>query len=177
MPYETESTYTLKEQMEYSKAFFFRKRKLFLLLAIILEIIMILRVYHYRYIFPFLKLSFSVASVIPGFSLMIFFLVLAVVFPFLLVLSFNIGIRRGYEANKISHNVVSKYLFYEDHFEKNSEYSILNLTYDKLYSIVETKTHFYLLINASQACIIIKDNCSPELITFLQDIKRKVNKK
>ncbi len=40
----------------------------------------------------------------------------------------------------------------------------------------ETK-NFYLLLNASQACIIVKDNCSPELIAFLQDLKGKVNKK
>ena len=177
MPYETESTYTLKEQLIYSKAFFFRRRKIVLFWAIFIEILILLRVYHYRYLFPFLRFSFKTTSMLPGFSFLVLYLILAVLFPVLLVISFNLGVRRGYVSNKAAHDVVSKFLFYEDHFEKNSEYSILKLTYDKLYSIIETKTHFYLLINGSQACIIIKNNCSPELITFLQDLKRKVNKK
>lgn len=43
--------------------------------------------------------------------------------------------------------------------------------YCDLWSIIETKTNFYFLFDRRNGCIIMKQNCSPELIRFLHNIK------
>lgn len=64
------------------------------------------------------------------------------------------------------------YDFYEDGFVMtcNNDPSDLFHYWD-LDAIIETETNFYLKYNGDDGCIIIKENCSPELIHFLHTMK------
>lgn len=64
------------------------------------------------------------------------------------------------------------YNFYEDGFVMtcNNDPSDLFYYWD-LDAIIETKTNFYFKYNGDDGCIIIKENCSPELIHFLHTMK------
>lgn len=64
------------------------------------------------------------------------------------------------------------YDFYEDGFVMTCNNDPSDLcNYWELDGIVETKTNFYFKYNGDDGCIIIKENCSPELIHFLRTIK------
>lgn len=64
------------------------------------------------------------------------------------------------------------YDFYEDGFIMTCNMDPSELChYWDLDTIVETRTNFYFRYNGDDGCIIIKENCSPELIHFLRTIK------
>ncbi len=64
------------------------------------------------------------------------------------------------------------YDFYEDGFIMTCNMEPCELChYWELDSIVETKTNFYFRYNGDNGCILIKDNCSPQLIHFLHTMK------
>ena len=73
--------------------------------------------------------------------------------PLVLVYVSKRQCRRVYNANPQLQERHSVMRFYEDH-------------------LVETRTHFYLMTAANQGMIIIKNNCSAELIHFLQGLKQ-----
>ncbi|MBR7047357.1 MAG: YcxB family protein, partial [Campylobacter sp.] len=73
--------------------------------------------------------------------------------------------------------------FFEDYFtQKTNDFNqnvsadFSQIKYEDLYKIVETKTNFYLFVGNILAFTIIKENCSAELIEFLQKIKREFKK-
>lgn len=64
------------------------------------------------------------------------------------------------------------YDFYEDGFVMTCNMIAGELVrYCDLLDIIETKTNFYMLYESRDGCILIKNNCSPELIRFLHNIK------
>ena len=54
--------------------------------------------------------------------------------------------------------------------ETNNTLGFTTIPYDKLYRVVETPTNFYLMIARNQGMVIVKENCSAELIAFLQKL-------
>mgnify|MGYP003305682378 CR=1 FL=1 len=42
---------------------------------------------------------------------------------------------------------------------------------DEIYKLYETKTNFYILLNAKEVMIIVKENCSEELCEFIRNKK------
>ena len=94
----------------------------------------------------------------------------------ILVIFIPINIKSTYRSNKTMMNGSDvKIDFYNDHFEEASIKGTAKVDYKDLYKIIETKTHFYLMLAKNQGGIIIKQNCTPELIAFLQELKKKVN--
>lgn len=62
------------------------------------------------------------------------------------------------------------YCFYENYFQMQNEYGISTFNYKDLYSIIETETNFYLKISAQQHIIIVKENCSSELLDYIRNL-------
>lgn len=66
------------------------------------------------------------------------------------------------------------------HLEQEGISGTLKLPYEKIYRIIETDHHFYIMLSKSNGIIIQKDNCSAELAQFIKDrcqrkkIKRRV---
>ena len=93
-------------------------------------------------------------------------------YPMLFVLRSRSAIKKNWDSNKLFQGVVSHYRFFEDHMEQNNELGSSGYPYDKLYSILETKTNFYIMLGRNQGALIKKENCSEGLIAFLQNLKK-----
>ena len=92
-------------------------------------------------------------------------------------------VKKTFYSNKLSANGHSFFEFYDGYFtektnefDENSSASFAKIKYDDLYKIIETKSNFYLFIGNILAYTIIKQNCSTELIEFLQKIKKEFKK-
>ncbi|MDA3064554.1 MULTISPECIES: YcxB family protein [unclassified Campylobacter] len=86
-------------------------------------------------------------------------------------------IKNFYNTTKAIQDKTAVITFFDDYFIDKTETFTTQLKYDELYKIIETNTHFYLLLSKyGGGSIIVKENCSAELIEFLQKIKREFEK-
>ena len=81
-------------------------------------------------------------------------------------------VKKAFFSNKMAQNVSFHFDFHEDYVEGTSPQGKSLVKYEQLYKIHETKSHFYLMSSRIAGSIIRKQNCSPELITFLQSVKK-----
>lgn len=79
-------------------------------------------------------------------------------------------LRRAYAVNESANNVVMTIWFYKNFFKVHSRNATSVVRYGDLQRIVETKDHFYLMVDRNRVVIVIKGNCEPGLITMLEDI-------
>jgi hypothetical protein len=79
-------------------------------------------------------------------------------------------LRRSYATNESANNVVLTIWFYKNFFKVHSRSATSVVRYGDLQRIVETKDHFYLMLDRNRVVIVIKANCEPGLITMLQKI-------
>lgn len=79
-----------------------------------------------------------------------------------------------YEQNKVF-NSMTKYQIslFNDHFESQTDTEQSTVTYDKLYKIIETPTHFYFMYAKNQGIIIAKED--ERLNSFVLKLKEKYN--
>lgn len=105
-----------------------------------------------------------------------FFLAIALFVSYIFVLlAALLGIKKTYESNKaMKRNPVSTVYFYNEHLTETNSKGVVNLAYADIYKIVETKTNFYIMLAKNNGIIIVKQNCTPELIIFLQNLKNTV---
>lgn len=61
--------------------------------------------------------------------------------------------------------------FYEDRLESDNKQQFSKYDYEDIFKILETKTNFYIMVSANTGIIIVKQNCSQELISFIQKLK------
>ena len=105
-----------------------------------------------------------------------FFLAVALFVSYIFVLlAALLGIKKTYESNKaMKRNPVSTVYFYNEYLTETNSKGAVNLAYADIYKIVETKTNFYIMLAKNNGIIIVKQNCTPELIIFLQNLKNTV---
>lgn len=159
MSYETESFWSLDEIIKYNKAGIIHMHKAFLSFAILVECLTIV------------MMIYTISTNNPGYAA--FFGIIAILFPFILDFVVTIKAKKYYKSAKILHDHKVKLLFYEDSFRTAEDTTTIK--YENLYRIIETRTNFYLYISNLQALNVIKANCNPELIAFLQEKKALVN--
>lgn len=80
--------------------------------------------------------------------------------------------KKYFYSNEIYKETV-KYEFFDNNFISSDSHYISNFNYNELTEIIENETNFYLMIADNQGFIILKDNCSSELISFLRSLKNK----
>lgn len=85
------------------------------------------------------------------------------------------NIKNYWDTNKLMKNKIEKYSFYNHCFKSSSKIGYSEINYDKLYKIVETDSNFYFMIAINQGFIIVKDDCSDELIDFIRSWGLKIN--
>ena len=61
--------------------------------------------------------------------------------------------------------------FYADHMTKDNDNNHTEFDYNQIYRLRETERNFYIIIRGVGGIIIVKDNCSEELIAFLREHK------
>lgn len=83
------------------------------------------------------------------------------------------SIEKAYRANSELQGLVAEILFYPEHLETHNRLGLTQLPYDKIYRIFETKTNFYIMMTKNQGIIVVKENCTPELCSFIRELLEK----
>jgi len=109
-------------------------------------------------------------------------------FPFFVILChiliaiiFNPRISKHYKSMEWLDGLIVNYSFLVDGVEfrsftensKTSEEKVLRYRYSNFKEVIETRTNFYLLIShlgELTTFMILKENCTPELIEFIQNL-------
>lgn len=160
MMYETKTKWTYEEIKKLNYASLVAVSRASLVTFIVLQIVLLIGV--------------AVSALLNRDSWIFTFGLACILFPVFLYFSMNRQIKRSYESNKMIQKDVTTFQFRENEFEELSERGNKVIQYDELFAVQETKTNFYLYISKMQAYNIIKANCSPELISFLQELKTRV---
>ena len=156
MPYETKSKWTIDELKKMNKAALLGMHKLYLAVIIAIEV--------------FLTAGLLMSVYLMDLKLILEFVGMMLILPISLHLITNYRINKSFSTNKIIQNTETTFRFYEDRLETSNDRGTAFVKYTELYRILETKTNFYLFLAKDQAFNIIKADCSPELIAFLQSI-------
>ncbi|MGN1031411.1 MAG: YcxB family protein [Butyricicoccaceae bacterium] len=82
-------------------------------------------------------------------------------------------IKSTYQSSRESMGKRSELRFYPDHLEGKSKIGESRVAYSELYCVIETKTNIYLMTSRNQGFIVVKENCSEELLAFLRSIQPK----
>ncbi|MCH5316831.1 MAG: YcxB family protein [Eubacterium sp.] len=115
---------------------------------------------------------FTTAAVVIAVSALSAYLLMR--FPFFL----NKSAEKAYYSNPfLQKNHLQIYSFYEEYLEEKSNDSSAKIEYALIHNIIETETNFYIMIGNNQGYVIIKSNCSPELIEFIKNLKPKQGSK
>lgn len=81
-------------------------------------------------------------------------------------------LKASYYSNKALQKCpVIQIEFYDHFFESKNERHYSKYFYEDIYKIVETKTNFYIMTAINSGTIVVKQNCAPELIVFIQGLK------
>lgn len=155
--YTTQFTYTLDEYVKFNKTAIFTKKKFIFTITFC--------------IFASILIGYLMTKNIL-FSVIIFMITAGFTIPIITV-DIKKGIKKTYYSNKTIDNEISDYKFYETEFTETDSHGSTTFPYTDLTRIIETKTNFYLMIADNQGFIILKDNCSSELISFLRSLKNK----
>lgn len=68
-------------------------------------------------------------------------------------------------------NKTANLRFYADHMTKDNDKNHTEFDYSQIYRLRETERNFYIIIKGVGGIIIVKDNCSDELVAFLREHK------
>lgn len=80
----------------------------------------------------------------------------------------------AYESDAFNRkNSLWSYSFFNDYLEEKTENSYEKFEYSMIHKIIETETNFYILKTINSGYFIVKNNCSPELIEFIKNLKQR----
>ena len=100
---------------------------------------------------------------------------LAVVLPLLLEYVQRRVLRKKFDEQE--QEPVAHICMYEDHFSQQSSMGDTRFQYNDIYRIIETETNFYVMKDRYQGLIIVKKNCSSEMLDAIMDIWRQMEGK
>ena len=146
--YTTETTYTLEEYKRFAHTVQRRIGHLPVAIAVLLVMLVLLWLLTDEWGF-LLGAALSVPAVI---------------------VMLELQLRRAYASNRAVQGNVTHYSFYEDRFESDSPLGHTQMQYEMLYRVLETRTHFYLMLGKNQGAIIVKAHCTPELIEHIRTV-------
>ena len=155
--FETKSEYTYDEYPKFSRTVQNKVQRLWLLQLAMVAAFLVLAWLGWK--------KGSTVEAIAG-------IIVAVLIPVIFYLVNSWVIKRLYQSNHALQGQVSTFRFYRDHFEQDNALGHTSIPYDELTEIVETKTNFYLMVDKNQGMILIKENCTPELTAFVQNLKK-----
>ena len=93
--------------------------------------------------------------------------------PFLMIflyfLVIDVVTKMQFNKNKTTGNLNIHFIFHDDEFEMQTSLIKNAIRYDALHSIDENKDFFFIKLSSSKMVVVQKYNCSPELISFLQE--------
>ncbi|WP_329886109.1 YcxB family protein [Pseudoramibacter faecis] len=111
------------------------------------------------------------------YGIVLFVLILGVGYPLLLYLIVRANIRRVYRTTKAAQNLTVDYAFEPERVVVKTANGENRIRYEDFYKVIETPTHFYLMIGSNQAYIVVKANCDAALIAFLKGLREQIGPK
>lgn len=148
--FKTSIKYTFEEYKGFTKAIYRYVYKVHIMLLVIIAALLIL--------FAITKNFMAILA--------------AVAFPLFFVYFMNREIKKVYESNRILKDNFSVFDFYDKYFEQTNAVSHSVVKYSDIYKIIETDKNIYIMVAKNEGYILLKSNCSKELIEFLKSIKK-----
>lgn len=100
------------------------------------------------------------------------YLILFIIYPIILYLVFNFTVNNRIKKEANFTNIESTINFYDDAIEQVNKYANTKIPYKDLYKLIDSKDNYYFLTGPNTGFNVIKANCSPELIDFIEkDLK------
>ena len=156
--FQTTSEYTLEEYHKFNHTVQTKVNKLPILLAVMAAALVAL----------------AILQLLDGnIPLAVAFVILGALLPLFFRWTQGRMEKRVFASNQAMQGLVTTFTFYQDHFEQVNALGQTTLPYDKIYRTIETETNFYILLGKNQGMILIKQNCSPELVEFLHQLAAK----
>lgn len=103
-------------------------------------------------------------------------LIMVVALPMFLDIMMKKQVTKAYNDNANTQGINTSLTFYDNYYEGHSEIGNNKYLYEELYKIIETPTNFYLMLSPQHGSIVIKENCSEELLMFLDRLKTRMDK-
>lgn len=146
---QTETVYTYDEYKKFNHAILWQVRKIPVVMLVI-ELVLLAVCY---------------------FTRDITYIVCAVLVPLIFKIVFSINAKSDYAKNPSIQNVTFIYTFYPNYVEQASVLGKGRVNYSQVQRVLETPTHFYLVLGQGSGIIILKRKCSEELVSFLQELQ------
>ena len=147
--FQTETEYTYDEYKKYNHEILYKVRKVSRTI-LIMELILLAVAYMAK------DLTYVVA---------------ALCVPLIFSIVFFIKAKSTYKKNPDIHNVIFTYKFYPNYIEQESALGNAVVYNSQIQKVLETKTNFYLITGPDSGVILVKKNCAPELIRYLEELK------
>ena len=145
--FELKTKYTLNEHIKYNFAIALRSKELMITGIILL-------------------ITFVCAIIARMFLVIVF----AILFPILYVLIIYMTAKKNYLSNKAAQDAEIIVEFYQDYMIQKTELGSYKVEHDKIARIIETKTHFYVMISKNQGVILPKVDMSDEMQQYVRNI-------
>lgn len=157
--FKTTTKYTFKEYEKFNNVLRSKSNRLQLRISLLVFNILII----YLIVTAFIENDINLG---------ILLIIILILFPILLLKIMKTINKKVYDSHPSWNNTECKILFYENYLEQTNEnFNPYKLEYKDINCILETKTNFYFMVTSNQGVIIVKNNCSPKLISFLQELK------
>lgn len=154
--YEAETVYTLRNFTDFYKTIARKKHHFFLKHGIIEAIIILGGVLGY------FKMEYDDIGLMFGAT--------AILYPWFVSTMQKVNIRKQWRLVERRWGKTALLTFYDEFFEQTVNGKTTRFGYYELQEILESRTHFHLLINNKNAMSLEKEACSPELQTFLREL-------
>ena len=76
--------------------------------------------------------------------------------------------RKLYQQTKAAQDIVNEYDFFDEYFVNRNRNGQGTMAYNELFKVIETRTHFYLMLSKVQGFIIAKSEAPANFTEFMQ---------
>jgi len=76
--------------------------------------------------------------------------------------------RKLFRQTKVAQDIVNEYDFFDEYFSYRNTNGQGTMAYDKLFKVIETRTHFYLMLSKVQGYTIAKAEAPANFTEFMQ---------
>lgn len=100
--------------------------------------------------------------------ILFFFIALGVYMNYAYTFGMDRRARKLFRQTKVAQDVVNEYDFFDEYFSYCNTNGQGSMAYDKLFKVIETRTHFYLMLSKVQGYTIAKDEAPANFTEFMQ---------
>ena len=102
-------------------------------------------------------------------NIMLFiFIVLGVYMNYAYTYGMDRRARKLFRQTKVAQDIVNEYDFFDEYFVNRNRNGQGTMAYNKLFKVIETRTHFYLMLSKVQGYTIAKAEAPANFTEFMQ---------